>query len=328
MSARARRLVERRTPAAGRLGARLGRLIDDPERFVAVLEIGLGRLSDAAYRQELERISPGDTPRLGVRQPLLRTLGAGLAREVRDASPASLVSAAERLTRTEWLETRLVAHGLLRSSLPGDPERTWQVIRRLAGGARDWISVDGLAGVVGVGILADRRRWAELEQLVYSLSRWERRLVGSTVATLPRLLRPSERPRLADSPALPLIATALGDPEPDVQKALSWALRAWQSVDPEGVWRLLDVEAQRAGRERDGNRAWVIRDALGVQPAERAASVRAVMIGVRRTADSASTSAALEIAALFRGFEGPSGPRADGAEVAQRSGERMGSFAT
>ncbi len=49
----------------------------------------------------------------------------------------------------------------------------------------DWVSVDVLAGLYAQGILAEHFRWAELEQLVYSADRWERRLVGSTVANVP-----------------------------------------------------------------------------------------------------------------------------------------------
>ena len=72
----------------------------------------------------------------------------------------------------------------LRRSLPDDPERSWQLMRRLSRASADWISVDALAGLYAQGILAESFRWAELEQLVYSADRWERRLVGSTVANV------------------------------------------------------------------------------------------------------------------------------------------------
>jgi hypothetical protein len=48
----------------------------------------------------------------------------------------------------------------------------------------DWIEVDALAQAWAVGILAEPFRWAELEQLVYSSDAMERRLVGSTLATM------------------------------------------------------------------------------------------------------------------------------------------------
>ena len=84
---------------------------------------------------------------------------------------------------------RLFSHVALRRSLAGDPERSWQVIRRLARRASDWVSVDSLADLTARGILLEPYRWAELEQLVYSPHKWERRLVGSTLAELPFRLR-------------------------------------------------------------------------------------------------------------------------------------------
>ena len=74
--------------------------------------------------------------------------------------------------------------------LPDDPERAWQVLRRIGREADDWITVDTLAAATAAGILREPYRWAELEQLVFSPIRWERRLVGSTIATLP-----ARRPR-------------------------------------------------------------------------------------------------------------------------------------
>ena len=110
-----------------------------------------------------------------------------------------------------------------------DPERTWQLIRRAAREAGDWITIDTLAHAAGRGILNEPYRWAELEQLAYSPSRWERRLVGSTIATIPfvnhgRGSGGGRNPEVA-AHALPLLAQLIGDAEPDVQKALSWAYR-------------------------------------------------------------------------------------------------------
>ena len=92
---------------------------------------------------------------------------------------------ADRLLREEELEPRWFAFGLLERLIADDPERTWQLLRRAARDAADWITVDSLAHPVGKGILAESYRWAELKQLVYSPSRWERRLIGSTIATAP-----------------------------------------------------------------------------------------------------------------------------------------------
>ena len=82
---------------------------------------------------------------------------------------------------------------------------------------------------------------------MYSPSRWERRLVGSTIATIPYVNRRTGRQPGVAAHALPIIAELIGDAEPDVQKALSWALRSMSFVDEDGDDR---VPAPRGGRRR------------------------------------------------------------------------------
>ena len=68
-------------------------------------------------------------------------------------------------------------------------------MRRLGRATADWISVDSLAHLYAQGILLERVRWAEIEQLVFSTNEWERRLVGSTIATIPFELPRQRRPQ-------------------------------------------------------------------------------------------------------------------------------------
>jgi hypothetical protein len=81
-------------------------------------------------------------------------------------------------------------------------------------------------------------------------------------------------------------------------------------VDPRGVDELLESEARRASESNDGNRAWVIRDAMKEQrtpvPQPVQARIRTLLAGVRRAAGNQSTSEASQIAAKFVGFEGMS----------------------
>ncbi len=179
-------------------------------------------------------------------------------------------------------------------------------MRRLARRADEWVSVDELATLFARGILQERFRWAELEQLVYSADKWERRLVGSTIARMPFELPKHGREDLAPSPGLAIIKSLIGDSEPDVQKALSWALRSWNEVDQQGVAAVLRDEAETAARNDDGNRAWVVRDALTWPGTDRrlVVEVRRVLQGVRRRPGGPSTSAASAVAGAFRGLEG------------------------
>jgi 3-methyladenine DNA glycosylase AlkD len=317
---RAQAFVAERLHAARGLGEALGELIDQPEEFVAVARDGLISLADHGYQAEQGRVAPGSGPVFGVRNPLLSSVTRQLRAALNQGSAASALWLAERLVAEPEREFTLIAHACLLRSLPDDPERTWQLMRGLARAAHEWISVDSLAELYAAGILREHYRWAELEQLVYSASRWERRLVGSTVARLPYEVRRADRNRLINTPALTVVESLLGDAESDVQKALSWALRSWREVDPRGVNELIRAQADDARRTNDGFRAWVLRDALTspLTDAAFAAEIRARLEGVRRDGRAAATSRAAQTARGFGGYE-----RLTDAAVAQQ-GVRQG----
>ena len=302
-TAHAREFVARRRPEARMLGERLAAVLQDPERFERLLTRGFQALADRPYAEAQARIAPGAGAVIGVRWPLIEETARALRGPLRQASPAMAIYLADRLTRAELQEIRLFAHVPLERSLPEDPERSWQLIRRLARLATDWVSVDSLAHVAAEGILREPYRWAELEQLVYSPQRMERRLVGSTIATLPfEVPRPQRAARLAAAPALELVASLIGDDEPDVRKALSWALRSWREVDADGTARFLRAAAADAVAHDDGNRAWVVRDALTGARADPdlAAELRPRLAAVRvRGTRGRNTSRAHAAAAAF-----------------------------
>jgi len=292
---------------ARELGRGLGALLDDPEALTAALRVALAELADEAYRRELLRVAPGIQGALGVRSPLIGALIAGLRPVLRRARPAEALWIAERLSREDGMELRQVALPFLRRSLPDDPERTWQLMRRLGRRAADWISVDSLAYLVAEGILREPFRWAEIEQLVYAESPWERRLAAASVAVLrstardlaargaiPGRLGPDEVRR-----GLLVVERLVGDADPSVRKALSWALRELASVDRAQVTAFVSAETERAAAERDGNRAWVLRDTLAKLEPRDAEAIRNRLSGIRRTSSGASTSTAAAIAGRF-----------------------------
>jgi 3-methyladenine DNA glycosylase AlkD len=295
--------VAKRRPAAERLGRDLADFLGDPEAFATTLAAGFRDLGDPEYLEGQRRIAPGIGALHGVRWPLIEaTLRAFRAATRRDRSSATLLFVADRLLREPEMEAHWFAFGLLERLIAADPERTWQLIRRAARDAGDWVTIDTLARAVGRGVLAEPYRWAELEQLVFSPSRWERRLVGSTVATIPFIDRTTGRDPEVASRALPILETLIGDAEPDVQKALSWALRSLVLVDRAAVTAFCEAEAERAITTADGHRAWVIRDTLPKLEPERAVRLREDLAGVRKRPGAASTSAAAETAARFGGI--------------------------
>jgi 3-methyladenine DNA glycosylase AlkD len=292
--------VEAHIETARDVGRRLADEIDDPGRFVAALRAGCEALADPVYLAGHQLVAPGIGPSLGIRLPLLEATHRALARELRGVRSARLLPVAEALAHDPVRELRWFACWLLGRILPDEPEQAWQVLRGLAAEADDWISVDTLAATIGPGILREPYRWAELEQLVYSPSRWERRLVGSTIATIPFADRTAGRTRDVAGRGLVLVGLLIGDPEPDVQKALSWALRNLAAIDPAAVTAFCRREAGRAATSFDGARAWVVRDTLAKLAPADAAELRGLLAGVRRTPRSANTSAAAATAAAFR----------------------------
>ena len=296
---RAVAFVAAHRPEAEALGRQLADDLDDPDAFAARLSQGFADLADAEYHAGSHQVVPTLGPSHGVRWPLIQAVSRGFREATRHDRTSTWLFAADRLFREPQIEARWFAFALLDRLLDDEPERTWQLLRRAAREAADWATVDALAHPVGRGILNEPYRWAELEQLVYSPRRWERRLVGSTIATIPHIDRRRGRSPEVVGHGLGLIRELIGDDDPDVQKALAWALRSMAQVDPTATTGFLDETAAEAAASDDGHRAWVVRDALSkIDPAD-ADRIRRQLDGVRRRAGSPATSRAAATASRF-----------------------------
>ncbi len=309
-TARAVALVAQRKPLAEDLGRRLAELVGEPDAFAAALTEGFARLADPEYLAGQRRVAPGIGRLYGVRWSLTAAVERGFRAASRRSRTAGYLEVATRLFGEPELEPRWFAFGLLARLLPDDPERAWQLLRRAAREAADWITVDTLAHPVGRGIILEPYRWAELDGLVFSPSRWERRLVGSSVATLPFIDHRRGRTPEVGGHGLDLVDELIGDDEPDVQKALSWALRSLTLIDPAAVLAFVERQADLAVAARDGQRAWVVRDTLSKLPPEAGAAIRGRLDGIRRRAGGPSTSRAAATVARFTANAGLPGPTA------------------
>jgi 3-methyladenine DNA glycosylase AlkD len=295
----AARTVAARQSRAIDLGTRLGDMIDDPAAFASALASAFHERADAEYRAGQAFVAPGIGPTHGVRTPLQVALRRAFQKQTRRASSSELLSVADRLLREPEREARWFAISTLERTIGREPERTWQLLRRAARDADDWITVDTLAHPYGKGILAEAYRWAELEQLTISPSRWERRLVGSTIATMPYVNRTDGRTRSVAATGLRILGTLIGDAEPDVQKALAWAYRSMAIVDGVATTEAVEAEARAANANADGHRAWVIRDTLSKLDPDAAAGLREQLVGIRRAAGAPATSKAAVLAEQF-----------------------------
>jgi 3-methyladenine DNA glycosylase AlkD len=305
-TARAVALVAARREPAETLGRSLADLIHDSEAFAAALRQGLADLADPAYREGQRRVAPGIGAVHGVRWPLLAAVERGFRQATKHDRSTPLLFIADRLFREPELENRWFAFGLLDRTLAADTERTWQLLRRAAREAADWITVDALAHPYGTGIAQEAYRWAELEQLVYSPSRWERRLVGSTIATMTHGGRRTGRDPELPGRALSLLAQLMGDAEPDVQKALSWAYRSLAKLDPAATAFALGTETDQATANADGHRAWVIRDAISKLDPVVADHLRERLAGIRKRPGATATSRAAATSSRFGELPDPS----------------------
>ncbi len=296
---RATALVADRRPRAERIGTALAALIEDPDAFTAAVAAGFRELADPDYAEAQRRIAPGIGLVFGVRWPLSAAVARGFRNATKREPVGALRYVADRLFQEPELEMRWFAFGLLERLVVVDPERTWQLLRRAARESGDWITVDSLAHPVGRGILGEPYRWAELEQLVYAPSRWERRLVGSAIATIPFIDRRLGRDPEIAAHSLPILADLIGDAEPDVQKALAWALRSLTLVDAAAVTEFVTTQTGIARDTDDGHRAWVLRDALPRLDPATASETRSHLNGIRRRPHAPSTSRAFETASRF-----------------------------
>jgi 3-methyladenine DNA glycosylase AlkD len=304
-TARAVALVaERRAPAEA-LGRALAESINDPDAFVTTIRRGFIDLADPEYLAGQQRVAPGIGAVYGVRWPLLAAVSRGFRQATRGERATPLLFIADRLFAELELEHRWFAFGILERTLDRETERTWQLLRRAAREAGDWITVDSLAHPYGAGIALEPYRWAELELLVYSPSRWERRLVGSTIATMTHGGRRAGRDPDLPSRALLLLSQLTGDAEPDVQKALSWAFRSLAQLDLEATTATLEDEADRAIATADGHRAWVVRDSLSKLDPVVAERLRDRLAGIRKRPGAASTSLAAETSTRFGDLPDP-----------------------
>ena len=290
-------------------GRGLAELVEDPEAFAAGLDDALRSLADPTYAAGLDRVAPGLVGAIGVRGPLLHGLRASLVRASRRAPSAVLLAVVERIGRSDITEARWLGIELMDRLVLADSERTWQLMRRAAAGAGEWITVDTLASPYARGILREPYRWAEVEQLVYSPSRWERRLAGSSIARMPFVDQRAGREPLVAERGLGVVGLLIGDAAPDVQKALSWALRSLTLVDAAAVTAFCRAEADRAVTTDDGARAWVLRDALEKLAAGDAADLRTSLAGIRRRPNAPSTSEAAATAARYGALPEPASVR-------------------
>jgi len=189
VTARAVAFVAAHRQEAEGLGRSLADTVHDPDAFARELESGFERLADPDYQEGEQRIAPGLGPVLGVRWPLNAAVARGFRGATKGQSPTTLLYLADRLFRSEPLEMRWFAFGILERLVPDEPERAWQLLRRAAREAVPTTPREALADVLGETLDDLRAEQDPRRAVIAAYARMERALAA---AGLPRT--PSEAP--------------------------------------------------------------------------------------------------------------------------------------
>lgn len=194
---------------------------------------GLRSRADPERRDHSQGYFPTSLTILGVPAPGIREVLRPLARDLRGTPPRTVLTVARQLVGTGVHEARQLAWELLGGRKDVLAGLDGAAVEALGRGNDNWASVDGFSVFVagpawrdGLVTDGDVLRWAS------SADRWWRRT--ALVCTVP--LNQRSRGGRGDVPRTLAVCDALAaDTDAMVAKALSWALRALSTVDPDAV---------------------------------------------------------------------------------------------
>ncbi len=190
---------------------------------------------------------------LGVPVPVLTAMGDQLGRAARDRVPAFLPLA--RLLWDEYgREGRIAAVVALGPMELAEPETVVPALYDMARTCVFWEDCDQLAMKALEPVLRrDPDVWLEsFGAWVRDESKWVRRAALTAIGRLP-MVRPARTARCVE-----LLAPALGDPDTDVKRALSFALRTCARGDVDTVKTFIRGRASLC----DADSLWVLCDVV------------------------------------------------------------------
>jgi 3-methyladenine DNA glycosylase AlkD len=188
---------------------------------------------------------------VGTPVPVLRAIGAEVGKRGRERVGAFL-PLVQLLWQTYGREGRLVAAVILGPMELADPDRVVPVIYDLARSCEFWEDCDQLAmKALEPALRRDPAVWLEpLGQWVKDENKWVRRAAMTAIGRLPMAHAEYAARCVA------LVSPALGDPDTDVKRALSFAVRVCARGDTEPVKQfILDHRGAT-----DADSLWVLCD--------------------------------------------------------------------
>ena len=203
-------MIAERRPAAGSEPGALAR--EARERLLAA--------SDSDYRSNLQRLLAADVKVIGVRVPEIRRL----ARSMRSDHPDLTVESAAQLldalcaerVRDEILLGIFTLSQYRRQFSPA----LWDHVERCVDALDNWETCDQLAiNVVGEMVAREMSLLACLLDWTRSANRWRRRCAVAATTVL------NQKGRTRHAESLRVCDQLMTDEDPDVRKAVAWAIR-------------------------------------------------------------------------------------------------------
>ncbi len=177
--------------------------------------------------------APSRLTTLGVPVPAMRGVGRRFARELASDDPRVVIAVARALVAGRTSEGRQVGYELVARRMDAMALLTPAIVRALGRGNDNWASVDGFAThLAGPAWRTGRIPDDDVDRWARSRNRWWRRTaLASTVA-----LNVAARGGTGDTRrTLRICSRLVGDSDPMIAKALSWALRSLVPHDPAAV---------------------------------------------------------------------------------------------
>ncbi|MBN1659068.1 MAG: DNA alkylation repair protein [Anaerolineae bacterium] len=230
----------------------------------------------------------------GVPVPVLRAIGKEIGVHAR-RRVVEFLPLVERLWAQYGREGRIVAAVALGPMELADPDLVVPVIYALAQGCAYWEDCDQLAMKALEPVLRkDPDTWLDrLGAWVTDDNKWVRRAALTALGRLPM-----ERPEYTAC-VVPLLAPALGDPDRDVKRALSFALRVAARGDVEPVKQF--IREQQAVTDADS--LWVLGDVARSMTASLRPEFAALLPVYRRWLETAEPAGRRSVEAAVRALE-------------------------
>jgi 3-methyladenine DNA glycosylase AlkD len=215
-----------------------------PQTVAVDIEHALSPHADPKRRAVLTGgYAPSELRTLGVSVPKIRRVVREFAGLLREAPAQAILDVAQALADRGTVEGRQVGYELIARRPDARALLTTRRVERLGRGNDNWASVDGFAVYLsGAAWREGRVRDADVLRWARGRDRWWRRTaLASCVA-----LNVAARGGHGDSRRTLLICRQfVGEKDPMLAKALSWALRSLTPHDSSGVRKFLrDYHAQ------------------------------------------------------------------------------------